>query len=445
MHERTQRAVARLVFLFCCAVPTGTTLAIILTTWTPWYHERCLRALEASLSRDTGMVIQIEDFERNAPSLLRLHDVRVLEPETTREVARVRVITWVAREDRAAIRLSQPEIQSAELPSAWQLIHDRFLCRPEQTSVPIRMAADDLTLHSRSGPLTLRDVDAWIRPTVDGVDASIQCLPATSRSDTPVSIAVSRNRRADKPFTSWTLRTDHTALPCSTLAEYLPLMAGLGSEAEFKGTMRWDVRDDGWTIDLGGSRFQQVDLSKLFEKHPHRLTGIADLQLDRCRVEPGQTIDISGTFRSRDGFVGTSLIASVHEHLEFAVRQPDPQSRDLPYGRMAFGFDVFGSQLKVSGVCRTELGYEGLPSGVLLCASDGQPLVATTSQSLPAIRLARAFAPKHSVMVPISDQTTRLMDFLLAPSRTTADDALPPPPRITAASSWVGGNPIAQP
>ncbi len=38
MHERTQRAVARLLFAFACALPTAITLMLVMVTYTPWYQ-----------------------------------------------------------------------------------------------------------------------------------------------------------------------------------------------------------------------------------------------------------------------------------------------------------------------------------------------------------------------------------------------------------------------
>ena len=64
MHERIQRTTARLLFVFCCAVPTCFTCLCILVTWTPWYHYRALAKLELELSHTTGLVIEVDDFEQ---------------------------------------------------------------------------------------------------------------------------------------------------------------------------------------------------------------------------------------------------------------------------------------------------------------------------------------------------------------------------------------------
>lgn len=449
MHERTSRAIARLLFVFCCALPTLATMTVIAITWTPWYHRRSLAAIEQQLSRQTGLLFEIEDFDRPAPSMVRLHGVRVLESEMMREVARVRVVAWATQQNRVALRLSQPELQSSELAHAWSLIHDRFLCRPEQTSMPVRFAADDLTIHSSTGPLTLRDVDARIRPLARAVIAEIHCLPATSAGDSsPVGISVTRDRSGESPTTDWTLQTGETALPCSALAEFLPILDRIGQDASFSGQLHWSVDSNGWSLDLGGSHLAGVDLSRISQRLPHRLTGQGKIQLDRCLIQPGQTVDISGSLRAEDGYVGASLLKSLKDQLGFRLVSPPQQPRDVGYDRMALRFDLFGAQLKLRGICRTERGYEGLRPGVALCAG-GQPLVLSPDQTLPAVRLASALAPSHSVMVPLAQQTSGLMDLLLAPSHPLPADPQPansgPAARITATGRWLDEPSIEQP
>ena len=447
MHERTQRAIARLMFVFCCAVPTAFTIVCVLVTWTPWYHQRTLRAIEAGLSKETGLVVEIEDFQRSAPSMLRLYDVRVLEPENRHEVARVRELQWVSGSDEVSILLHQPELQSSQLANAWKLIHDRFLCRPEQTSLPVQVAGNDLTIHSRTGALTLRDVDAWIHSDEDSVEATIQCLPAISQSDSPIDITVRRDRSGTLPVTQWLLDTHRTPLPCSALAEYLPMLESLGSDAMFSGTMRWQLEPSDWWIDLGGSQFEHVSLDRLFEQHAQRLSGTARIRLERCRIEPhNRKSDIAGSIRAQNGLIARSLLVSVNQHLGFDVRVPNDllEARgDVPYDRIAMGFVVNNTQLQLDGICRQEVGYESFPPGVVLCL-DGYALVRSADKTLDALALITAIAPSHSVLVPLSNQTNWLTKVFIPPSRPLPRDE-GYPPRIRAAEIWQGGPTIGQP
>jgi hypothetical protein len=447
MHERTQRAIARLMFVFCCAVPTAITMSCVLVSWTPWYHQKSLRTIEARLSTDSGLVVEIDDFARAAPSTMHLYGVRLLDPETNREVAAVRELQWISESNETSILLHQPKLQSRELDSAWQLVHDRFLCRPEYTSKPVLIAANDLTIQSHTGDLTLRDVDAWIRPRETSIEASIQCLPANSRTESPINITVRRDRGGEAPATHWLLETSGTPLPCSALAEYFPLMESLGSDAMFSGTMRWQLQGDQWWIDLGGSNFEDVSLDRVFEHQAHRFTGTAKIHLERCRIEPhNRRSDIAGSIRAKDGLIGRSLLFSANQHLGFVVQLPNGMIDgvdDIPYDRFAIGFQVNSTQLTLDGICRTEEGYESYPAGVVLCLNR-YPLVQSSGQTLDSVRVISAIAPAHSVPVLTSRQTSGLTNVFIPPSRSLPRDELLSPV-IRSAERWQGGPTIPQP
>jgi len=388
----------------------------VIMTWTPWYHHRVLRKIEREISRESGLIVSVEDFYRSAPSTVHLTGVRLVQPETLREVAMVREVEWVSRDDEVSILLHQPELQSSQLESAWRMIHDRFLCSPQRTSVPVQFAANDLTIHSRTGSMTLRDVDAWIGLRGETVEATMQCMPANFGSDSPIAVTVRRDRSTELPSTLWILDTGGTPLPCSVLAEYLPTLKALGSEAEFLGTMRWQSDSNDWMVDLGGARFEKVSLDRLFEKQSHRLSGDATIEFVRCRIEPNQRrSDIVGSIRATDGQIGRSLLLSAQQHLGFESRFPEGFG-DVPYDLIAIGFNVNNTQLKLDGICRTEPGFETHAAGVVLC-TDGYPWVRSSGQDLDALALLTAIAPSHRVMVPLSNQTHWLTSVLVPPSR----------------------------
>jgi hypothetical protein len=448
MHERNQRAIARLMFVFCCALPTSLTVVCILVSWTPWYHQRSLRSIEEELSQDTGLIVQIEDFKRATPSTWHLIGVRVTDPETELEVAQVREVHWVSGSNEVSIWLHQPELQSSQLPKIWRLLHDRFLCQPERTDLPVKVAGNDLTIHSRTGALTLREIGAWIQPEDDSVEATIQGIPAFSRTNAPISINVRRDRSGPEPMTQLVLDTNGNRLPCSALAEYLPRLESLGNEATFFGTLQWQLDSDRWWVDMASSRLEQVSLDKLFEKQVHRLSGTATFQFDRCRIEPhNRRSDIVGSIHAADGMVGRSLLISAHQHLGFALPKIPTglvdSTGDVPYDRLAIGFEINSTQLKLHGICRREVGFAGIPAGVILLL-DGHPLVYSSDKTLDALSMITALAPSHSVPVPLSKQTSWLTSVLIPPSRPLPRDPADPP-RIRFSDRSGGGPPVSQP
>lgn len=445
MHERTERAIARLLFVFCCAVPTLLTMLIILVGLTPWHHHRKLRALTRELTDDTGLIVSIEDFQRISPFKQTLFGIRLVDAETEGEVVRVREATWFSEDDRVGVMFHQPEFQSSKLARAWYLIHDRFLCDPERTSKPLELSANDLTIQSSTGPLTLRDVRAWVEPQNDAVRATIQCVPAMRDSGAPVTITI-RRQRGHSPSTQWTLESGEHPLPCSALADWLPIMRSLGDESEFVGTLQWEVDHRGrWVIDLGGSRFTGVDLSRLCENLPHRLTGTADVHLERCFVDPGKTVHVSGSIRARQGWVGTSLLKALASHLGVTIDPTILQSAsgDVAYQLSGIHFRISDSEMRFDGICGTERGYR-LPPGVVMCTNN-RPIAYTSEQTLPSLRLLRVLTPIHGELVPLSSQTQGWMDLLIAPNQPMPiDDGSLPRSRIKTAETYSGGELIYQ-
>jgi hypothetical protein len=413
-------------------------------TWTPWYHHRALKKLEAELSHTTGLVIEIEDFEKETPSSFRLLGVTIREPETAHEIAHIREIEHVEEGGEVTLLLQQPEVQAAELKGIWQLLHQRFLCRPDLTATPMRASANDLTMHSRTGAVTFKDVDAWIVPRADMVEATLACLPANSIHDTPINIMVRRDRSSKRPVTRWSLDTRGTALPCSAISDFLPEMEKLGVNAEFAGTMTWQIDTNHWWIDLGGSRFTDVSLDRIFEQNSHRLSGTANIQFDRCRIDPhSKRSDISGSILAKNGQMGRSLLVAATQNCGFDIRLQDrliDQHGDIPYDLLGLGFNVNNAQINLAGICRSEVGYEGFPTDVVLCL-DGFPIVFSTPQPLDSLNVLRVVAPSYSVSVPMSDQTDWLMNVLIPPSRPMPLNKS----RIRSAENWRGGPTISQP
>lgn len=416
MHERTTRAVARWLFVGCCAAPTALTLLAILVTWTPWYHNRARRALEDHVALLTGLHVEIGDFQRADPTMWRLSDVKLSDPETLRSVATVRTVCWISRSENTVIRLSQPEIRVESLDHVAALVHRRFLCRPEQTRVPVRIAADDVTLRGQSTAQTLQDFDAHLETQDSVVWATVRCLPAGSRPDSEaVQIEVTRDRSATPPTTAWSLQTGELRLPLAVLADYYPFLKHLGADATFDGSFS-ATRTDGaaaedWTINLAG-HFRSIDLSRLTSELPHRVTGLASVSIDRCQLDRDGGANVAGQLVAEEGWMSASILPRLAEDLGCTLTTPIAQ--DFSFDALALRFDLYAAQLRVEGICRTLPGREVLPAEVVVSAS-GRPIVLSRDTWLPATHLARLVAPPHSVSIPLSGQTSGLLSILRPP------------------------------
>ena len=448
MHERTQRSLARLVFVLCCALPTLLILATILIQASPWYHRRCIDAVEQSIAQQTGLVVNIDEYQVISPGHTLLKHVQLTDPETGQEVATVRQVDWSNQDGRTFILLQQPELQAETLGQTWALIHDRFLCRPEHLGQSARLAASDLTIHSKQSPITLRDVDAWIGPDGDSevdhqsVRANIECLLAGSTETSPIQITLLRDRSQATPTTRWDVATGDTALPCSAIAEYMPgHWTNLGSEATFSGTMAGVADGGDWQIDLSGATLANLSLDRIFQHQAHRFSGTATLKLQRCRLHPSKkVVDVSGSIHATDGLIGRSLLQSVNQYLGFAINRLPVGTEDVAYDCLAMRFSLNGPRMRLDGICRQELSYTSMPIRVAMVAG-GMPLTQTSNLDLQAVRLMSVLAPSHSEMVPLSQQNQALLGLLLPPKRPIPDmrPGQPAPARISGLGRYEGG------
>lgn len=458
MHERTTRAIARWLFVVCCAMPTCLTMIVIVVTWTPWYDNRVRHALEDRLAMQTGLRVEIGRFERSDPTTWRLYDVLLFNAETEQSVATIRAVCWIAGSDITVIHLSQPEINVRSIGQLADLVHDRFLCRPERTSVPVRIAADDLTLKGTSGSQTLRDVDAHLETEHQRVWASIRCIPAGHRPDVDgLNIEISRDRTASPPLTRWSMQTGELSLPMSFLGDYFPFVNQLGDDAMFRGFVSADRPDRHMNrtaaFQLSG-RFEDIDMGRLTAELPHRVTGRASVSLDRCQIDADGGVNVAGELRSREGWMSASLMPRLAEDLGCELKVMT--DTDFNFDALALRFELYASQLRIEGLCRTQPGNEWLPAGVIVAVA-GHPIVVSQDTWLPATNLARLIAPPHSVRIPISSQTSGLLSILKPPRNAlpsmptdaTSPESTEEPPTEPAARigrlQRLQGTPLVQP
>lgn len=425
MHERTTRAIARWLFVGCCAAPTALTMLAILVTWTPWYHGRARRAIESHVALMTGLHVEIGDFERSDPSAWRLSDVRLSDPETLRPVASVRSMQWISQSKNTVIRLSQPEIRVESLEQVAELLHDRFLCRPDQTRLPVRIAADDVTLRGDSSSQTIQDFDAWLETRDDVVLATVRCLPAGHRQDSEViQVEVTRDRTTSPPTTGWSIQTGEARLPLAVLCDYYPFLKRLGADATFDGSVA-GTRQDGltapaWSLNLAGN-FREIDLGQLTQNLPHRVTGRGTVSIDRCQLDQDWSVNVAGQLVANEGWISASLLPRLAEDLgcQLAVATAD----DFSFDALGLRFDLYAAQLRVEGICRSLPGREWLPADVVVSAG-GRPIVMSGGEWTDSLNLARLFAPSHSVWIPLSGQTSGLMSFLRPPRHPLPQSAV---------------------
>jgi hypothetical protein len=416
MHERAKKVLCRGAFVGCCALPTLFTLCMVIWVHTPWYQAYRVECTEAKLQDWLGMRFEIEAIDDLAPGALRLRGLKIIEPETGTEVARARMVQWVTTKDQMGVSVHQPEFQSAQLEHAWHLLHDRFFCRPDLTATRVRIKSADLTIHSDAGAATATNVDMLIQPAEQTTQLSVSFHLAGTTGIRPAMIAAVRDRAHSLPQTVWTLKSGDSPLPCSALAEYLPVMKLLGPAAEFSGSLHWSLQDRKWQMDLGGCHFRKVELARLLDRPSYKIVGQADLQLTRCQLVDGRFTDLAGVLEVAEaGRVGRDLLAAAEQNLQLQVVPDAPR---LPGGDLAFDHLDLAFSLEKNDL---RLGLLLLDAGRTIASKSWN------DSAVPAFTVASLVAPDSSVRLPLNPQSMKLMDLLPLPVQTSSRDEWMPP------------------
>jgi hypothetical protein len=432
MHERTERALCRLAFLVLCALPTCATILLTLVTWTPWYYRSQISKLESALEQRLGVSVSIGDLYRPSPDAWQLENIELRDPETKAKVATVRTAFYAVVDGNVRLHLSQPEIQTDQLSLVWRLVHDRFLCQPDLLGKGLRLRAQDLSLISQPVGLTLSPVDIWIEPREDETRATAQFwMAGWNAAEKPAALSVTRVRGGSKPRTHWELRTGSNPLPCSVLAEHLPVMRLLGVDAEFRGLMRWQLDRDDYSVVLHEAQFTNVNMLDLFEPLNFHVSGKGTIELQSLTRHSGHPISQAiGSLTIEGGRVEAGLLRRLANSFQAQLAlQQIPDSERIACQMVATEFRLYGDELQVIGICHKKNNYEAAKPGTAIVANNRALMFLDPRYRISSTELTSTVDPNGRIGLPIGDQANWVRGLLpdLRSEQTPEPSANTPP------------------
>ncbi len=430
MHNRTRRVLCRIGFFTLCVVPTLFVAGLICVVRSPVYLAYRKSALERSLSDGLGLVVSIENIQYPVRGVVELQGVELADPESGDRVAHVRRIETGRSGDELVLLASQAEIQGEKIWHLWEVLHDRVLRSHRSSELRAQLVAGELTIHRGDGveATTLTGVRCRLVPTAEGPHALIEFRDAAQQVDEPAQLHVTRNRQMSPPATRWKLRTGPTAFPCVMLADHVDILASLGEEATFQGSVEMTSTGRGWEGDIAG-RFRHVDLDQLVtNRYDHQLSGTAEIGFQRATFAKGKLIDAIGDVTCEGGVVSWSLLDQARESLGLLadVRLRSTVVDSLwPYRQLRFGFSLNAEGIDITGHC------DSVREGVVL-ADDSGPLLADDPQRIAqVVALVRTLASKGDEQVPATPEASQLLHVLPIPSGANEPE-LATPRRIQA-------------
>lgn len=408
MHDSTRRIICRIAFVAVCLLPTGTLCAWVVYRATPLHSWRTRCAWEQKLFEHTGLLASVDLVQHPTRNRVLLKGVKLTDPDGGGLAAQVRVIE-LAQMDRGVVAIcSQPEVQSGQLSRMGELLCQRVLRGPSLLE-PVQLSSGDLTLHREQGATTLTDVRCVVGERETRMETVIEFRIAGLEMPNPAQLRVARQRQTSAAATVWELRTDDADVPCEMLADHLPVLRLLGERSRFRGVAWIEQSNRSWSGEVAG-RFSQVDLEQVMTPFPHKLSGFADVTISHSRFSGGRLVEIAGSLQCDGGVVSRSLLAAAAESLRLSGSLGSEHGHTLlAYKQLAFGFQLDGEQLQLSGLC------EPTPARAVMVDGTGQVLLSESSGGVPAVSLTRMLVPQSDVQVPATIATEALLRALPIP------------------------------
>jgi hypothetical protein len=364
--------------------------------------------MEERLQQLLGFGVTIGNMSRPTPHAWQLEEVVLSDPETKADVARVRNVSFAVVHERIRLHMSQPEFRAAHLDLVWRALHDRLLCQPEILGAGMDVMAEDLSVHSVVQGVTVTPVRVWVDSAPARTRAIVQFkLAGTGSDDEPAVLRVERTRGSESPRTVWTLQTGSTPLPCSVLADYLPVMRRLGIHAEFSGILHWEAgiaghRED-YSVRLEQARFAKVNLTELLEPFDYRMSGLGDIEIQELVRYRGLPIGrATGSLVVEESKVDSEILRRMGGLLGVHVGPlpSDPGAR-VACQLISLQFQLNGQQLQLLGTGYRQPGFEYLEPGVAVVAGQVPLVRIDPRQRVPVEQVSSLVDPDQRVSLPL--------------------------------------------
>lgn len=426
MTDAARRFYCRTGFVLGCFLPTLIVAVWIAVRCSPLHAAWQEQAWRQAISRTLGLAARVESIAEPRPGAYVLTHVSLHDPDapsTSPPLASAKRVEIARGPTGLVILASETAVASEHLPRLWTVLHERLVRGPELSESAVHVALSSLTLAApQAAPehsLTLTDVRLQLASNTNKAQAALEFRVAGAAGE-PARLAITRDRAQLPVATKWELHSGATPLPCSALAPCLPPVAQLGNKATFFGTLQVATRDQSWDAELAGW-FREVNLDTLVSaQFPHKLTGLADVTLNKALWQHGRLTSAAGNLQARGGTVSQSLLDEAQRSLGMAQAPRDqrtpPQRR---YSELALGFALDGSELRIAGQCAQA------PEATVLADGGRAILLASAERAVEPVALVRALLPQSDMQVPAVQEVRQLIYLLPLPAATRPEAETP--------------------
>ncbi len=409
-HDNTRIAWCRAAFVVLCLLPTCGVVAWCVAVRGPEYREAHERAIHDAV----GWHARLQAVGLPRPGLTLYQGLEVSDAESGQLLAHAPFLEIESAGNRTSIALPFPaEINGLRLDAL--LRSAERLLRVADRECDVALSAQNVTLHLSGGDQTLTNVSGRLQHDANGARLTLSFALAGAASPSgpnaspaQFEMALAAPGDAAAPCTL-KFTTGGTPLPCALIGSYWPAALRLGTVCTFDGRVTATRRGGQWTLDVSG-HLHAVDLARLLEPFPHKLTGSADVSIEHATVVDRRLENAAGKLVAGPGVISRSLVHAAQQHLGLEPSRQALLGRDnrLEYRQLNLAFAIDEQGLVLRGEFPKAAGAI-LVDDKLVLVRQG------TSERQPAVNLLRALVPQSAVHVPATRQTNPLAAFLPVP------------------------------
>ena len=411
LHETTQRRVCRVAFVVCVVVPTLLTLTWVAYSQRPWREADWRRTLSQQLHvRGT-----VEQIASPRPGVLRLTNVRLADLRSDRPLCALGEIRAQWRGSQLTLVADELRVE-AENFSTLATTLATWMSAAELPAVELQVRRLTIVGSSQQTLSLLHVRVQSERQAAQSQQLAMQAiLPTSEQGGATHTLRLVVQQRGK--LTAATLHTDTARLPSWLLADLLPSVARCAG-ATFTGSVR--VEGDAQEVSgLLRGRLDNLTINDwLGPDSPHRVRGIAHVELDQLTWRGDRVVTAHGNLYAANGAIGHSLLLDMIKRF-YCVPGPlvelktNSVEKMLSFDELACGFHISSAGITLTGKCAS-LGNAA--SGCMLTI-DGRPLLMEpTYANLPVAQLVQVLSQPASSWLPASQEAHAMAGKLPLPS-----------------------------
>lgn len=384
-HETTRRRICRWAFFALCAIPTAATAA-----WVAWFHlPGTMASRQAAVARSFRAKASLADWRAPKPGMVRISGAQLTDRASLAELLKAtKLETRMVREVRATT-IERLETEARNLADVSERIEEIL---SNERAPRHELAIKELAIKLGEGKkeFVLTDVLVKVEPLESAHDDGGYAIRATARAAinaqqreaVKISIEPLNSEAGKATPRAWkiTINSGAAPIPTEAIGGVLVGFRGLGSTAAFAGTLRLEVEQNELSAADAKGKLNDVDLATFLPSgSPHRVRGVATVELEELTWRHRELTQIVGAVRIDGGEASHSLLAAAVKHLYCVAGQrvsadaaAGSQMAPIDQAAARFVFDSKG--LTLWGMCpataRGDSGCVAVSEGAMLL---GQP------------------------------------------------------------------------